>query len=257
MLKPKPERISYAQQKLIELIEQRKLREWCANNGIEHTGAYRIALSNQLPTYRLIGSMCHAISPIEWLFFTDEKLPYEPELLPKWTCERPCKYVEEHHYDYKTIAKKYNLDLTNARNIFFNYTALPTPMFIRQVCKDVNPIEFFMSAEDDNTLKLRKEYIPGRGDIIEVQQKKLFVISKQEDNQKNQCYSGCLILPEKQEGQNATELTGTYTQGFVIPNKLLSFDISFNRAKLLIELIEKASPELTEKVISEVRKILL
>ncbi|MCR5252586.1 MAG: hypothetical protein K6C98_02600 [Treponema sp.] len=161
MLKETPERITYAQKKLLNLIEQRKLRSWCLENGVTHPSAYRLALGEQALTYKTMAQMCNLISPIEWLFFTDEKLPYEPVLLPPFPFDKPCKYVTEHKKDYKVIEQKYNLEHNQAFNIFVTHRTKPTPIFIRKVCDEVNPIEFFTPSED--ALKSVIKFVPERG----------------------------------------------------------------------------------------------
>lgn len=246
MLKQKPERITYAQQKLIQLIEERKLRRWCLDNGIMHSSAYRLALGEQTPTYKIIASTCHLISPIEWLFFTDEKLPYEPVLIPKWDSEKPSKYVKAHHFDYLTVAKKYNLESISAYNIFVSYRAKPTPLFIRAVCNEVNPIDFFTDGETEIT-NLR-EFVPERGDIVSVEGKIIFVITKQKLNEKNKSFSGCVIISENEKG---IELKKSITKGFVCPYKLSSFNIEMTTPRTLIE---KAEEGIVKKVLDKVYK---
>lgn len=245
MNKEIPERITYAQAKLIKMIEERKLRRWCIDNGIIHSAAYRLAIGEQVPTYKIMASMCHLIAPIEWLFFTDEKLPYEPVLLPKWSCEKPCKFVKNHHYDYKTIAQKYNLEESNAYNIFVAYRANPSPIFIKAACQEINPIEFFIDSNAE--VKPLKEYIPERGDIISIDGKLLLIITKQKQNKKYNCFTGCLIVSEEE----GFELKGTQTKGYINSHKLFSFDINYNAHPTLIE---KISEKIIEKVIKDLLK---
>lgn len=249
MLKQKPERMTYAQQKLISLIEERKLRKWCLDNGITHSAAYRLALGEQIPTYRIIASMCHLIAPVEWLFFTDEPLPFEPAVVPQWKCEKPCKYVKLHRFDYRTIAKKYNLEAGNAYNIFVAYRANPTPAFIRELCKEnVNPTDFFTDGEGE--IKSLKEFVPDRGDIVSTDGKLIFVISKKESNEKTKSYAGCMILSGC---ENGITLSDTLSKGVVCPHKPASFDIRHTSPRTLIE---KADEELVKKVVEEAKKIL-
>lgn len=246
MLKQKPDRITYAQEKLIKLIEERKLRHWCMDNGIIHSAAYRLALGEQAPTYRIIASMCHLIAPIEWLFFTDEKLPYEPVLLPKWDAKNQSKFVKEHRFDYKTVAKKYGLEELSAYNIFVAHRATPTPALIRAACSDVNPIEFFT----DSDIEIQENYIPERGDIVSIEENVLLVISNQKDNEKNKLFTGCLIVSEC---ENGIALEGSVTKGFVNPQNIQTFPIVYTTARTLIE---KAGSEITDKVMDEARKAL-
>lgn len=249
MLKQKPERLTYAQAKLIKLIEERKLRKWCLDNGIIHSAAYRLALNEQIPNYKLIASMCHLISPIEWLYYTDEPLPFEPNLLPKWECKEPCKYIKEHRFDYNTIAQKYGLEKNNAYNIFVAYRANPSLKLIRKVCEDnINPLEFFTSTEGE--IVSLKDYIPERGDIVSVEEKLVLVISNHKENEINKTYTGCLILSQ---AENSIELSDTSSKGYVCPYNLVSFKILLTSSRILIE---KAPEELTKKVLEEVRKSL-
>ena len=53
-----PERITYAQKKLIDLIDKRQLKQWCDNNGLSHSAMYRIAIGDRYPTYSIISSIC-------------------------------------------------------------------------------------------------------------------------------------------------------------------------------------------------------
>ena len=247
MLNQKPERLTYAQARLVKLIEERKLRRWCLDNGLTHTAIYRIAMGEQPTTYRIIASMCHLIAPIEWLFFTDEKLPFEPELFPKWTCETPPKYVKEHRYDYKTIAQKYELDSMNAYNIFGAYRTNPTPAFIRKLCIDgINPMEFFTDC--DSEIKPLRGFIPQRGDIVSVDGKIICVITKKESNEKHKSFSGCQIIAK---GADGIMLESTVTKGMIRTDMIQSFPIITSCFRTLIE---KLSPDITERVLEEVRK---
>jgi|GEM_PF-1306267 len=249
MLKAKPERMTYAQKRLITLIEERKLRRWCLDNGITHSGAYRLAIGEQPPTYRIIASMCHLIAPIEWLFFIDESLPYEPELLPLWSCKEPCKYVKEHRYDYKTVAAQHNLELSNAYNIFVAYRANPTPVFIRELCDEVNPSDFFTAGNGE--IKSLKDFIPDRNDIVSIDGKIVLVITKAELNEANKIFTGCVIHADLKEG---IKLENTISQGFVSPYNIQSFAITIHASRTLIEKVDAA---FTEKVLAEVRKNLI
>lgn len=246
MLKAKPERITYAQVKLIKLVEERKLRRWCLDNGLTHSAIYRLALGEQIPTYRIIAAMSHLISPIEWLFFTDEKLPYEPVLLPQWQCKEPCKYVIAHRYDYKTIAEKYKLKQNNAFNIFVAYRANPTPAFIRELCSEVNPVDFFTSGTEQ--IKSLKDFVPDRGDIVSVEGKIVLVITRQDSNEKNKNFTGCTILSESAEG---IELHNSVTKGKACPYDLQSFAITHLVPRTLIE---KLPSDFTQKVLEQVKK---
>lgn len=247
MLKQKPDRLTYAQARLIPLIEERKLRRWCMDNGLTHVAVYRLALGEQLPTYRIIASMCHLIAPIEWLYYTDEKLPFEPELLPQWTCENPSRYVMQHRYDYKTVAHKYSLDTMNAYNIFVSHRSNPTPALIRKICEDgTNPVEFFTAG--DGETKPLKEFVPERGDIVSVEGKIILTVSRAESSERHKSFSGCMILAKSEDG---VKMEGCVTRGTVRTDMLWSFPLIPTCPRTLIE---KMTPEFTERVMEEVRR---
>ena len=63
MGKERPERITYAQKKLLDLIDRRELRSWCAEHNLPHTTVYRLALGESIATYAMICSMVHLIPP--------------------------------------------------------------------------------------------------------------------------------------------------------------------------------------------------
>ena len=94
-----------------------------------------------------------------------------------------------------------------------------------------------------------KEYIPERGDIISIDGKLLLIITKQKQNQKYKCFTGCLIVSEE-----GIELKGTQTKGYINSHKLFSFDINFNAHPTLIE---KAPEKIIEKIMKEIQKELI
>ena len=100
-MKPRPERMTYAQKKLMALIDERKLRRWCEENGFSHAFVFNLAFGNRAPTYKNIAAMCQFISPIEWLFSCDEKLPYEPDLYFILTSEEYEK--RQTHFNYSRL----------------------------------------------------------------------------------------------------------------------------------------------------------
>ncbi len=181
MLKQIPERITYAQEKIIHLIKERKLRQWCMDNGLQHAAVYRLALGELNPSYKNICNMVHLIAPIEWLFYTDEKLPYEPKTVPQWNPDNKCKFIKEHKLDYQEVAKKYGISELSAYNICVAGRAKPSLAFIRECCKDTNPIDFFTDCEE---IEAPKQFTPNRGDIINIQGNILFVLSKKEKVEK-------------------------------------------------------------------------
>lgn len=246
MLKQKPERLTYAQKRLITLIEERKLRRWCLDNSVTHSAAYRLAVGEQLPTYRIIASMCHLIAPIEWLFFTDEKPPYEPMLLPQWTCEKPSKFVSAHRFDYKTIAERYGLEELSAYNIFVAYRANPTPAFIRAACDEADPADFFTDGTAET--KSLKEYVPERGDIVSVDGKIVLALTRARAGSERKIFTGCAVVAECDGG---IALHDTKTKGLVNPCSIHSFPVALTSPRTMIE---RAGDDVTEQVLEVVRE---
>ena len=240
-MKALPERLTYAQEKLIKLVEGRKLRKWCQENAVAHSTAYRLALGEILPNYRIIASMCHLVAPIEWLFFTDEKLPYEPKLLPKWEASETAKFIQEHKGDYREIAKRYGLSELIAYNIFVAHRKVPTIKLMRETCDMANPIEYFMPA----SMEVMEDYIPKKGDIVRAGKdgEYYLVITNSGKNTESKSFTGCLISENEQTG---IALSGTKTRGFVNPGFLRTFRIDSPHP---LALIEKTEAELVEKTV--------
>ena len=247
MLKAIPERLTYAQQRLVKLIEARELRRWCTNNGLTHSSIYRIALNEQIPTYKTICEMAHLIAPIEWLFYTDEKLPYKAQLVFAFDPKKSiCKYIKEHRFDYKTIAEKYGLSNLSAYNLFVTYKARPTAAFIRQVCAEVNPIEFFT----ESIKEIPEQYIPERGDIISHNGELLFVLTTKEYTEKHTYVICCLISSDCMDG---ITLEKTHTKGTVNPYAIISFSF----ARPMPTLIETADKVSTKKIMKKATEFLV
>ena len=246
-MKKKAERVTYARKRLLGLIESRKLRSWCEENGVNHSTAYRLALGERIPTYKTIASMCHLIAPIEWLFFTDEKLPFKPRLLPQWPCKEPCKFVRERRYSYKKVAEEFDVSPQIAYDIFVSYRLNPNISLMRAACGATDPTEFFVAGKGEITPL--SNFIPDRGDLVSVSGRTVFVITKKEFNKKSKSFSGCLVTADSAKG---IKLKGN-VKGVVNDTRLYSFPLIKTEP---CSLLEKASEELTDKVMEEVRKTL-
>lgn len=77
-------RITYAQQKLLALVEARQLRSWCLKSNIPHASLYKLAVGQSVPTFKAISYLVPYFALDEWLFFTDEEIPYPIRTLPEW-----------------------------------------------------------------------------------------------------------------------------------------------------------------------------
>lgn len=246
MLKQVPERITYAQDKIIQLIKERKLRQWCMENGLQHAVVYRLGTGELNPSYKNICSMVHLIAPIEWLYYTDEKLPYEIQAVPQWNPNERSKFVKEHKYDYKEVAKKYGLSELSAYNILVAFRAKPSLAFIRECCKDTNPIDFFIDGEEP---AIPKTFFPDRGDIVNIQGNLLFVLSKKENTEKDNYLTVCPII---QNAVESIELRNTKTKGFINPKNIQTYILG---PRCQANFIETLPAETVLQVIEKSRKI--
>ena len=77
-------RITYAQKKLLALVEARQLRSWCLESNIPHASLYKLAVGQSVPTFKAISYLVPYFAPAEWLFFMDEEIPYPIRTLLEW-----------------------------------------------------------------------------------------------------------------------------------------------------------------------------
>ena len=243
MLKEKPKRMTYAQAKLIDMIESRELKKWCVNNGLTHSGIYRIATGESVPTYRIVCTLCHLIAPIEWIYYTDEKLPFESKCVPQFNFENHSKYIKTHKYDYLDL----DLDISKltAYNIFTVYRSRPTLSLIRTVCDkyNVDPVEFFIDGEE---LAPPEETYPTSGNIVNVKENICLVISKKEKNKKYSTFTYCPVSSNCQDGIQLKNKT----KGFVNIHKIMTADIKLS-IPAVIETIDKETLEEVLKAVKE------
>lgn len=243
MLKEIPDRITYAQEKLIKLIEERKLRRWCLENGLSHSTIYKLATGETPPSYPIVCSMSHLIAPIEWIFYTDEQFPYEPQTTPPLEPGKECRYVANRKKDYKDIAKKYGLTEIQAYNIVIGRKK-PNLPFIRRTCEDVNPIEFFIPSEENK----KKASMPERGDIITVRGRNFIVLSRKDTNESNGTFIAC---PIAHDGKGTPLVCDCNTKGFIAAYKATSFS-----ADATPIVLGRASDETTRAVSEALEEII-
>lgn len=249
MLKKVPERITYAQKTLIAMIERRKLRQWCMDNALNHSAFYRIALGEAQPTYRTIAATSHLIAPIEWLFYTDEKLPYASKIVPQWDCKNICAFVAKHKSDYREVAKRYGTSETAMYNLCVVRRAMPGIAFMRECCRDTNPIEFFTVGNLQETETDAGEFYPDRGDIVNMFGNPILVLSKKHFAKRTGNIVGCPVIAQ---AGNGIELKSMATKGFAACYDLRTFTLG---ARARPKFIETADKKLIEKVLSSVQKI--
>ena len=136
-------RITYAQQKLLALVEARQLRSWCLESNLPHASLYKLAVCQSVPTFKAISYLVPYFAPAEWLFFRDEEIPYSIRTLPEWNLDDTSVLIQPHKKDWKQTAQKYGIEEENARNIFVNRRATFTLMQMRRMVGEVNPEEWF------------------------------------------------------------------------------------------------------------------
>lgn len=246
MLKQIPERITYAQQKIISLIEARKLRQWCLNNGLPHSAVYRIGLGEQIPSYKIVCTMVHLIAPVEWLFYTDEELPYEPQIVPQWNPRNGCKFIKEHRHNHKEVSKRYGISELSAYNICVVSRAMPSLAFIRECCRDTNPIDFFIDGDEPATMN---KFSPDRGDIVNIQGNVVVVISSKQHTETSQYLTCCPVVKELDEG---IKLSTTKTTGYIDTNNIQTFKLS---ARCQASFIETVHESIISTILQEIKKI--
>ncbi|MCQ2588972.1 MAG: hypothetical protein MJ179_00970 [Treponema sp.] len=176
------ERITYAQKKFRDLLEQSKFKSWCSENNSPYELLHKIAIGERVPTYKLMCQTCDIIPPAEWLYFTDEKIPYKVQTVPKWDVEQESFFIKAHKADYKEICKKYNLEQIDGYNLFCMKRLRPSMVIIRKFIKDIDPILFFIGTKEVTTIL---EY-PEAGEIITAQNKQYFCVSKKSFNEEKQ-----------------------------------------------------------------------
>lgn len=66
---------SYAQDFLVQKIEQRRLRSFCMKYDVAHTDVYRMAIGTRQPGYYIMKTLRFVIPPIWWFTEVDDKKP--------------------------------------------------------------------------------------------------------------------------------------------------------------------------------------
>lgn len=217
-------RVTYAQERLLKLLEANSLRQWCLENGVTHSTAWKIATGGSSPLYSTVCSMVDIIPAVEWIFYTDEVLPYPPRLLPKWNPSEISAFVRMHRKDYRQIAGRYGLPELTAYNMFVAYRTKPTLAFIRDCCAETDPCNFF-TGELIRGFSGGSHALPERGDILAVGGEYILVLSRKEAAEKGYVL-GCPVFPEATgPDEDAVRLPGEVISGYVRPLTLRSFFI--------------------------------
>jgi hypothetical protein len=185
----KDRKITYAQEKLLRLIEERQLKKWCFQHNYDHTLMHKIAKGERIPTYRLMCETCDVISPAEWIYFTEEEIPYTVQTVPKWDVNQVCYFLKEHKADYMQIAKQFGLEKNDAYSLFVSYRLRPNLKLLRLFVKQINPIYFFC----DKAELYDKIVYPDSGEVVLFNEKKYFIITSKENNKKTKTAVVCTM----------------------------------------------------------------
>lgn len=225
------DKVTYARRFLLDLLEKRQLRAWCQESGALHVAMFKIAKGLMLPTYAVMCRLLPFVPPAHWVYFIDEKIPYETRVLPEWRPEDISSFVRIHKHDWKEISRKYGISESLANNIFVSHRTRPTYFLIRNAKNDVNPEKFFTEGDlnDDG------RFYPERGDIVAIRGKTVLVLSTEK---RNRAMSSITAFDIK---SNKVDYNTLCTIHYV---------------RTVPKLVEKATSDLVEKALNEARGIL-
>lgn len=232
------EKMTYVRKALTELIEKRELRSWCMERELPHSTVYSVAVGSEIPPFALICKMLPYFSPAEWVYFTDEEIPYKHKTLPVFNPKDFSVFIKKHKLDYMEIATKLGISEVNAKNIFLHRRANLSLLQIRKLTSEVNPEEFFTVADDS----VDGLFYPERGDIVSLSGKNILVLSKNKDNSQNGCFVGVVVTDNSAD---SISIKGEKIDGFVAIRDMSSFTYA------------RRNPVLVDKVDSEKMKDVL
>lgn len=225
------DKVTYARQFLLDLLEKRRLRAWCQESGALHVAMFKIAKGFMVPTYAVMCRLLPFVPPAQWVYFTDEEIPYETRALPEWRPEDVSSFVRTHKHDWKEISHKYGISESLANNIFVSHRARPTYSLIRNARNEVNPEEFFTEGDLDDDGR----FYPERGDIVAIQGRTVLVLSTEKRN------------------REMSSITAFDMKGSEVDYNTLR---TIHYVRTVPELVEKADSALVEKALDEARGIL-
>nr|WP_318715459.1 hypothetical protein [uncultured Treponema sp.] len=137
--KSESERISYARKALLDLVEKRELRAWCMERDLPHSSIFKIAVGTDIPSYILICQMLPYFSPAEWVYFTDEEIPYKHESLPAFNPKDFSLFIKKHKIDYMDITEKFGLTEANAKKYLPSQKSKPIVASYPKTCSRIEP----------------------------------------------------------------------------------------------------------------------
>ena len=242
MNKEIPARITYAQKRLIIMIQKRELRSWCLEHNLEHASLYRIALGEKIATYKIVSSLVHLIPPAEWIYYIDEKIPYELKTVPIWDSSKNSSFILKHKTDWQEVSKKYDVPLESCRNLFVNHRAKPSLLQIKKFALDTDPIEFFTEGDF-----VEDTYIPERGDVVSISGKKVLVLSKQEYNIENK---GIMCIYIEESCKTGMKFENSEISGEINLLSLTTITYSRIMPKFIVKLDDKLVQNVLDKVVS-------
>lgn len=225
------EKMTYAQKFLYDLLTSRTLKIWCDEKEVPYLVCYKIACGKSVPTYSAICQLLPYIPVTDWFYYENEEIPFKRRTLKEWDSNTISSFVRRHKHDYLEMGKRYGTTETYARNLFVNDRAKPTVNLIRAAALDgIDPAEFFTAGDSTDDGK----FYPDRGDIVSLFGKTILVLSKEKQNRLTHSLTGVTLVEGKPDLLSLA--TVTYVRN--IP-----------------ELLEKASDELLEGVLKEIKAL--
>ena len=124
---------------------------------------------------------------------------------------------------------------------------MPGLAFIRECCRDTNPIDFFISGEE---VEIPKNFTPDRGDIVNILGNVFLVLSKKEKSEIDKHLICCPVVKIKEE--TSIELSNTRTMGFVKPNNIQTHILAPHCQANFIETIQDST---LKRILQEAKKV--
>lgn len=242
-------RLTYAQQTIQDLLKKRVFTKWASENGLNATSLYRTAFSQREPTYKLVVSASHLIPPLHWFYYTDEEIPYPVRTVPPKKNLFDSKFLNEHKFEYKAIAEKYNFDPKNLYPFFIQRRSFPTLAFIKTLAVEYDPTDFFVDSEDD--VKVDEYYIPHQGDLVTMNNNTYLIVSDYAVNKKLSYFTGCLFLKDCDEGVILSDLD-TKFDGKVCCHRLQTYFVGCKSVPSFLTRVSKKDLQLVLDKLKEV-----
>lgn len=210
--------ISRARLFLLDMLDKRELRKWCIVHGLsaQHVTAYRLAIGAQPISWKSIKKFGEFIPPIDWLYNSQEELPYERKTLEDDAefDSGQSLFFEKFGNDAKAVAAKCRIDPLDAY-MMATSRKMPNIEFMRGCCNFTDPIDFFLPA----TEIAPEDYgVPERGEIIEAAKGggEFLVLTSSEETERSGRFMACAVVKDSDSGFPLTGFSGRFADIFSI-----------------------------------------